>query len=202
MATIHHLGFLKTGICNSVYSSESICIILQNFVFYWSNHCWDMAIFRFFFQNGAVCHLDLFEPPMMSIWWHLSLCKIWNWCSSHNNMQLLIFNEFGLKMPIHAPNGGFWGILFPKLGAISPRPQKAPSCAETHHTTYSSLRLVHPFLHSSAFYPIPEIICFAMGQTARHSPKSAPSHWSISTSSNTWFLGFTRPSIPNGISIG
>jgi len=39
-------------------------------------------------------------------------------------------------------------------------------------------------------------------QWARHSSKSTPFSWSICTSSNTWFLGSTRLSIRNGISIG
>jgi len=38
----------------------------------------------------------------------ISVCKIgWNRCSSFDNMQVLIFNELGLKMPIHAPKMGF-----------------------------------------------------------------------------------------------
>ena len=81
-------------------------------------------------------------------------------------MQVLIFNEFGLKNSIHAPNGGFRGGFYTLHGEHSYRdPQKAPSCAEARHTTYRSLRSVHPFLHSSPFYPIPEILCFSMGQT-------------------------------------
>jgi len=30
----------------------------------------------------------------------------WNRCSIFDNMQILIFNKFGLKMPIHAPRMG------------------------------------------------------------------------------------------------
>ena len=30
---------------------------------------------------------------------------------SFDNMQVLIFNEFGLKMPIHAPKMEVWGIV-------------------------------------------------------------------------------------------
>jgi len=37
-----------------------------------------------------------------------------NRCSSFGNTQMLIFNEFRLKMPIHARNGCFWGYLTPK----------------------------------------------------------------------------------------
>jgi len=31
-------------------------------------------------------------------------------------MQMLIFNEFGLQMPIHVQNGGFWGRNLPLYG--------------------------------------------------------------------------------------
>jgi len=34
----------------------------------------------------------------------------WNRRSSFDNMQVLIFCEFGLKTAIHAPKMGFWGI--------------------------------------------------------------------------------------------
>ena len=51
----------------------------------------------------------LFGPPTKSIWWSLSLCKIWlKSVSSFNNMQVLIFLALGLKMPIHAP---FWVVF-------------------------------------------------------------------------------------------
>jgi len=50
----------------------------------------------------------------------------------------------------------FWGggILSPKWGAVTLRPQKAPPCTEARHTMYRSLRSVHPFLHRSTYYPI------------------------------------------------
>jgi len=31
----------------------------------------------------------------------------WNRCSSFDNMQMSIFNQFGLKMPLYALYGGF-----------------------------------------------------------------------------------------------
>ena len=42
------------------------------------------------------------------------------------SMRALIFNECGLKMPFHAPNGGVWGIL-PLNWEQSPRPPKGAS---------------------------------------------------------------------------
>ena len=32
----------------------------------------------------------------------------WNRCSSFINMQVVIFNEFGFKIPIHAPKWSFF----------------------------------------------------------------------------------------------
>jgi len=108
-------------------------------------------------------------------------------------MQVFIFDEFGLKVFIHAPNRVFSGILPPKYGTITSRPQKAPRCTEECHTKYRLLRyrstrfcIAHPFTQS------PEILCFAI-------PKSASSRWAICTPSNIWFLMSTRFSIPNGI---
>ena len=37
------------------------------------------------------------------------------------SMQVLIFNEFGLKMPNRAQNGAFWKILPHKLGVVTSR---------------------------------------------------------------------------------
>ena len=36
-----------------------------------------------------------------------------NWCSSFDNMAILILHPFGLKTPIHAPKKGLWGLLTP-----------------------------------------------------------------------------------------
>jgi len=45
-----------------------------------SSHSLDKAVFQFF-KMAAVRHLGfvvrLFGPPTKSIWWSLSLCKIW-----------------------------------------------------------------------------------------------------------------------------
>ena len=46
-------------------------------------------------------------------------------------MQVLIFCEFGLKTPIHAPKTGFWGGFDPLSGELSHRdPEKALMVAE------------------------------------------------------------------------
>jgi len=38
----------------------------------------------------------------------------WNRCSSFGNMQVLVFCDFGWKMPIHTRFWGFWGTFLPK----------------------------------------------------------------------------------------
>jgi len=66
--------------------------------------------------------------------YHCPKCG-WNRCSSFDNMQMLIFREFGLQMLTHDPIGCFGGF-YPLSGEQSHRdPQKAPPCAEAHHMT-------------------------------------------------------------------
>jgi len=52
---------------------------------------------------------------MKSTWWSLSLRKIWLESDSRfdgfDNMPVLMFCDFGVKMPIHAPLlEVFWGL--------------------------------------------------------------------------------------------
>jgi len=151
MGAIHYLRFIKMELM-------TVCTVqrlnVRHCAKFWvdrSNCCWDMVIFRFS-KLVAVCHLNLLcaclDHP-----WRVSGGKTakfgWNWCSNFNNMQVLIFNEFGFKMHIHAPNWGFWG--FYRLSAATSWPQKAPPCAEAHHRTYRSLRLVHLFCTADLF---------------------------------------------------
>jgi len=67
-------------------------------------NCWcDMAIFDFFkWPSSAILDsLCLFGPPTKSIWWSLSLCKVyWNRCG-FDNMHVLTFCKLRLKMPIY-----------------------------------------------------------------------------------------------------
>jgi len=41
----------------------------------------------------------------------------WNRCSTFDNMKVLIFCAFGLKMPIHTPKIGVLGDLTPLVGS-------------------------------------------------------------------------------------
>jgi len=61
-------------------------------------------------------------------------------------MQVLIFNEFGLKMPTHAPKIEVLVNYIPINGAQPDcDPQRAPPCVETRHTTYRSLTWCNRF---------------------------------------------------------
>ena len=75
----------------------------------WSNHCGDMAVFRFF-KMASVHHLGFvvaFSDHPRSIVGGLYCCAkfIWNRLCSFEDMRLSMLCEFGLKMPIHV----FWG---------------------------------------------------------------------------------------------
>ena len=48
----------------------------------------------------------------------------WNRCGSFDNMQVLVFHEFGLKSPIHEPFWGVFGAHFPQemsLKVLTPK---------------------------------------------------------------------------------
>jgi len=145
--------------------------------------CWDYA------QNvfGGIYHCAKFG---------------WNRCSSFDKMLVLIFNEFGLKMPIHSQNRGFWGIWPPKWGAVTLRPPKDTSLHRniiqcTDHPDWSiSFCTAHHFTRTSKSYALQ---CFSMGETPL---KMAPSLVGTWIPYNTCFLGPTRVYKLNSISIG
>jgi len=63
---------------------------------------------------AAVCHLGFvmtFGPPT-KVFGGIDYCTQfrWNQCSSFGNMQVLIFNEFLWKMPIHASKMQIFGL--------------------------------------------------------------------------------------------
>jgi len=102
-------------------------------------------------------------------------------------MQVLICNAFSLKMPTHAPNGRFLGDFTTKWKAV------------TYATRRTHYLIGRPIFAQLTLLPNPPQSCAL--QWERHSPKNAPSRWGICTRSNTWFLGSTRLSIQNDISI-
>jgi len=80
-----------------------------------SNFCGDMADFSRW-RPSAI--LDLFyvylDHPRRAFVGVCHCAKFgWNRCSSFDNVPFLMFCEFGLKMPIHAPFGWFLGDLTP-----------------------------------------------------------------------------------------
>ena len=113
----------------------------------------------------------------------------WNRCRSFNNMQVLIFNEFGLQMPIYASQMWIWGNLTPTIIAT-------PKGTSLRRNT--PLRSAHRCLHSSHNS---NPMLYNAFQWARH-PQNCPSRVEIWTLSNTYFLGSTRVRIQNGMSIG
>jgi len=87
------------------------------------NRCGDMADFDFSRWQPSVT-LDLFyvhldHPRRVFV----GLCHCaefgWNQCGSFDNMPVLMFCEFGLKMPIHALYWVVWGDLTPRWDTIS-----------------------------------------------------------------------------------
>jgi len=76
----------------------------------------------YLFKMAAIRHLGfvmrMFISPTKSIWRSLSIR-----CSSFDNMPILMFCEFGLKMPIHAFLGDFYGF-HPRWDNIKETPEK------------------------------------------------------------------------------
>jgi len=108
----------------------------------------------------------------------------WNRCNSFDNTQVLIFNVFGLKRAIHAPNGGCLEDFVPKWEQSHGDPHEAPTCAAARHRSYRSLTSVHHgFLRSSAFYPVPRN---PMIYNGLDTPRSDPFRWTTSTSMVNW----------------
>jgi len=54
---------------------------------------------------GGLCHCGKFG---------------WNRCSSFDNMEVLIFWALGLKIPIHAPFGGVFGVKIKEIFVVYP----------------------------------------------------------------------------------
>jgi len=62
-----------------------------------------------------------------------------NRCSSFDNMQVLVFCDFGLKTPIHDPYGvGGLGHISPKNVTHRPNPKKDCPWAEARHLSHKA----------------------------------------------------------------
>ena len=130
-------------------------------------------------------------------------CNRFSSCDNIGSMQVLIFNEFGLKLPIHAPwLKKLFGDLPPKWGAASSRSPKGTALRRKSYTTYRLLRSALPFLHSLLLYPIPNsyaLQCFSIFQTPQKCPLPLRHlHPHLIHGS----FGPIRVNIPNGITIG
>ena len=89
--------------------------------------------------------------------------------ASFDNIKVVIFCAYGLITPILVPKIRGLGDSTPKWPSLSTTPQKAPPI----HGHITSLRSVHPFLHSSSlFYRTPKILCFTMLFNRPDIPKS------------------------------
>ena len=64
----------------------------------------------------------------------------WNRHSSFDNMQILIFCEFGMKTPIHDPKMGVFGGCDPLNGRLSHRdpPKGTNGCRNTSYEPLSA----------------------------------------------------------------
>ena len=66
----------------------------------------------------------------------------WNRCGSFDNMQVLVFCDFGLKTPIHAPFGAFWA-LFP-LKNVTHHPTHKRTVLGRNHVIWAIKREYRP----------------------------------------------------------
>ena len=105
-----------------------------------SNRSQNMVIFRFFFdfprwRPSAI--LDLLcgrlDQPRRPFGGLYHCAKFgWNRYSSFDNMQVLLFRDLGLKIPIHAPKIRIFGGFDPLNGELSHRDPKGHFLAQKH----------------------------------------------------------------------
>jgi len=120
----------------------------------------------------------MFGQPTKSIAGLYQCTKFrWNLCRSFDNMQVLIFNEFGLKIPMHATKMEGLGIMPRKWEQPYCDPQRAPPCVQMSCDVYI-VKIGPIFLHSYPFITHPK--SYAL-QWVIYSPKSTPFRGSIRT---------------------
>ena len=112
-----HLGIIKFENFNAWRGQKDWTVSCAKFDRNWSNRCWGKAIFFIFprWQPSAILNLwCVCSDHPQRIFGGLYRCAKfgWNRWSSFDNMPVLIFCEFGLNMPIHAPKC-FLGDLTP-----------------------------------------------------------------------------------------
>ena len=99
-----------------------------------SNRCWNMAIFT---RWRPFAILDVWcaclEHPRRAFGGLCHSVKFgWNRCGSFDNTQILVFFDFGLKTPIHAPFRGEGGIFPFKNGTRRSNPKRTVLWAIKH----------------------------------------------------------------------
>ena len=100
---------------------------------------------EFLFQYGSR------RPSWISVRLGHSFCGLccyakfgWNRCSSFDNIKVVTFCQFGLRMPIHAPIRGRLDGLTPVNGNQCQRDhRKADTCEQRRRVTYKSSKAVH-----------------------------------------------------------
>jgi len=105
-------------------------------------------------------------------------------------MQVLIFNKFGLKLPIHAPwfKKKLFGDLPPKWGAASSRPPKGNAFRRKSYTAYKIVKIGPSVFAQHAVLPYPQFLCFTMLFNLPDTPKVPLTIEASASPSNTWFL--------------
>jgi len=141
------------------------------------------ATAEFLFKIAAICHLGfvvcMFGHPqrVFSGIYHCAEFG-WNRYSSFDNMQVLIFNVFGLRMPIHAPNGWCFLGFYPRNGEQSHRYPKRHLLAQKHVIRrIDHYKVGPPDFEQLSLLTNPPKSCIS--QWARHFPKTVSSRWGI-----------------------
>ena len=129
-------------------SRWSNCVPVPNFVEIGQTAAEIWRLFDFS-KMAAVRHLGfvmrVFGPPTKGIWWSLSnyhCAKFgWNRCSSFGNMHVFSISRAWLENAYSRQNGGSWGILPPKWGAISSRLPKDTNCCRNTSCELLSVKI-------------------------------------------------------------
>jgi len=122
---------------NSCYGSErqhkSPCQILWPSIKQLLRYCKLSIYFKMAIAHHHRFAIRVLGPSSTSTLWSLSLCKIWfESISSFDNMQVLIFCEFGSKMYVPYPFCTIFGALTQKCKNVAGRaPKGTNGCKST-----------------------------------------------------------------------
>jgi len=122
-------------VANNQCNIRSLCVIMSN----------SMAIDQTVAEIWQFFDFSKFRPS--TILDHRCARFGWNRWSGFNKMQLLIFNEFGLKMPVHATKIVFGGF-YPLNGDHCNLHPKRHSLAAPNYTKTNLFRGMTPGAYS------------------------------------------------------